>query len=144
MWPRQIPLQITVFAERLRNAWNTSQRLLNKNSSTWWYVLKKSWRYFSKTSRRCLEDVLARCLEDVLARCLEGAFTTSLVLIKTSWRRLLKTKKKDVFNTSLRRLHQDECLLGLSFFKVTNLIPKFFCFFLKRTSLCRLSLSIFF
>ena len=124
------------------DAWNTSQRLLNKNSSTWWYVLKTSWRFLFKTSQRCVEDVLARCLEDVLTRCLEGAFTTSLVLIKTSWRRLLKTKTKDVFNTSLRRLHQDECLLGLPFLKVTNLIPKFFCFFLKRTSSCRLFLSI--
>ena len=32
--------------------------------------------------------------------------------MKTSWKRLLKTKTKDVFKTSSRRRHQDECLLG--------------------------------
>ena len=34
-----------------------------------------------------------------------------------SWRRLLKTKTKDVFKTSSRRLHQDECLLGCFLFE---------------------------
>ena len=29
-----------------------------------------------------------------------------------SWRRILKTKTKDVFKASSRRFHQDECLLG--------------------------------
>ena len=40
------------------------------------------------------------------------AKTNILLLIKTSWRRLLKTRTKDVFRTSWRRLHQDQCLLG--------------------------------
>ena len=63
---------------------NTSQRLVNKNSLTWWYVFKTSWR--------CLQDVFARRLEDVL---------------KTSWRRLedvLKTFLQDVLKTSWKRL----------------------------------------
>ena len=115
---------------------NTSQRLVNKNSLTWWYFFKTSWR--------CLQDIFARRLEDILKtswrRCgktswrrLEGVWTRRIywfwprlpedafwrrminknifVFIKTSWRRL-----EDVFwrrrrNTSLRRL-QDECLLG--------------------------------
>ena len=43
-------------------------------------------------------------------------------VLKTSWRLLSKTKTKDVFKTSSRRLHQDECLLG-NIFK-----PKIFKF----------------
>ena len=99
-----------------------SQRLVNKNSLTWWYVLKISLLdvlkiYLSylqnvlKTSWRCLEDifqdVLARRLEDVLkkfwrrlqnvlkmsSRCLGDVFARSLEdVLKTSWRRL-----QDVF-----------------------------------------------
>ena len=63
---------------------NASQRRVNKNSLTWWYVLKTSWR--------CLEDVFARRLEDVLK-------TSWRHLGKTSWRRL-----EDVLKTSWRRL----------------------------------------
>ena len=73
-----------VFAVHLTNMLNTSQRLVNKNSLTWWYVFKTSWR--------CLQDVFARRLEDVL---------------KTSWRRLedvLKTFLQDVLKTSWKRL----------------------------------------
>ena len=98
----------------VRNVLNASQRPVNKNSLTWWYVLKTSWR--------CLEDVFARLLEDVLKtswrrmnktnilvliktswRRLEDIFwrrmtkTNTSVLIKTSWRRPLKTNTKDVF-----------------------------------------------
>ena len=74
---------------------NTSRRLVNKNSLTWWYVFKTSWR--------CLQDVFARRLEDVLKtswRCLED-------VLKTSWRRLedvLKTFLQDVLKTSWKRL----------------------------------------
>ena len=79
---------------------NTSQRLVNKNSLTWWYVFKTSWR--------CLQDVFARRLEDVLKtswRCLEE-------VLKTSWRRLedvfwRRMINKNIFvfiNTSWRRL----------------------------------------
>ena len=61
---------------------NTSRRLIDKNSLTWWYVLKTSWRYLSKTSWRRLEDVLNTSWQDVLKmswRCLQN-------VLKTSWR----------------------------------------------------------
>ena len=86
--PRLILLQTTVFAVRLTNMLNTSQRLVNKNSLTWWFVFKTSWR--------CLQDVFARRLEDVLKtfwRRLEH-------VLNTSWRRLenvLKTSSEDVW-----------------------------------------------
>ena len=98
-----------------------SQRLVNKNSLTWWYVLKISLLdvlkiYLSylqnvlKTSWRCLEDifqdVLARRLEDVLkkfwrrlqnvlkmsSRCLGDVFARSLEdVFKMPWRLMAKT-----------------------------------------------------
>ena len=56
-------------------------------------VLKTSFkRHLGKMSWRYLEDVFTRCLEDVLKtfwRCMTK--TNILVLIKTSWIRLLKT-----------------------------------------------------
>ena len=67
---------------------NASQRRVNKNSLTWWYVLKTSWRYLCKTSWKCLEERRRK---------------TNI---------FLKTKTKDVFKTSSIRLHQDECLPG--------------------------------
>ena len=73
---------------------NTSQRRVNKNTLTWWYVFKTSWR--------CLQDVFARRLEDVLKtswRCLEDVLKTSCVL-KMCWRRLenvLKTYGQDEY-----------------------------------------------
>ena len=83
---------------------NASQRRVNKNSSTWWYVLKTSWRYLCKTSWRRLEDVLKTFLQDVLKTSWRRiAKTNILVLTKTSSRRLLKTKAKDVFKTSSSR-----------------------------------------
>ena len=112
-----------VFARRLEDVLKTSSRCLAKTS---WRclkdVLKKSWK--------CLEDVLARRLENVLKvvfktswsrriywfwlRRLERLMTEAnlFVLMKTSWKRFLKTKTKDVFKTSSRRLHEDEYLLG--------------------------------
>ena len=138
-----------IFAkERLRNVLNASQRRVNKNSSTWWYVLKTPWRYLCKTSWRRLEDVLRtflktswRLFEDVIKiswRRLEDVLKTYgqdeymgldqyvlksssedvrhkgniSVLIKTSWRRLQDDFWRRRRRTSLRRLHQDECLLG--------------------------------
>ena len=99
---------------------NASQRRVNKNSLTWWYVLKTSWRYLCKTSWKCLEDVLKtpwrrfkdvlktswRRLEDIWPRQIYWSWPRRLedvfwrrkakanifVLIKTSWRRL-----EDVF-----------------------------------------------
>ena len=125
VWPRWILLQTTVFWVRLTNVFNTSQRLANKNSFTWWYVIrlqnvlkmssrricKTSWRPFEdvfktswqdvlKTSWRGLENVLKtswRRLEDVLAKSLED-------ILKTSWRRMDKTNILALTKTSLRRL----------------------------------------
>ena len=71
---------------------NVSQRRVNKNSLTWWYVLKTSWRYLCKTSWRRLEDVLKtswRRLEDVL---------------KTSWRRLEDIWPRRIYWSWPRRL----------------------------------------
>ena len=90
---------------------NTSQRLVNKNSLTWWYVFKTSWR--------CLQDVFARRLEDVLKtswRRLENVLKTSWrgiedvfarrleVVLKTSWRRMEKTNILVLTKTSWTRL----------------------------------------
>ena len=74
--PRHIPLKIIVFGkECFRNVLNASQRRVNKNSLTSWYVLKRSWRYLCKTSWKCCEDVLKtffktswRRFEDAFAR----------------------------------------------------------------------------
>ena len=168
MFLGHVPLQITACRkECLRNMLNASERRVNRNSLTWWYVLKTSWRYSCKTSWRCLEDVFktswrgledvlktfwrgladvlkmpwrrlqnvlktsSRCLEDVFARRLEDVWPRRIywswpsrledvcwrhkakanifVLIKTSWRRFLKTKTKSSW-----RLHQDKCFLGFS------------------------------
>ena len=113
---RHIPLQITVFGrKRLRNVLNASQRRVNKNSLTWWYILKTSRRYLCKTSWRCFEDVFKTSwtrLENVLKRSWRRmAKRNILVLIKTSseevrlrrtnlswWRRL-----EDVLKTSSSR-----------------------------------------
>ena len=101
-------LTITVFGkECLRNVLNTSRRRVNKNSLTWWYVLKTSWRYLCKTSWRSLEDVLKtfwRRLEAVLKTSWRRFRETSL---KTFWRRLedvLKVLWQDVLKSSWRRL----------------------------------------
>ena len=91
--------------------------------ASWRHLCKTSWRSLEvvlMTSWRCHEDVLKtswRCLEDVFTRRLEDILkmfwrhmtkTNILVLIKTSWRRLLKTYKyseyvrldQDVLKTS--------------------------------------------
>ena len=97
--------------------------------------MKTSWRYFCKRSWRRLENALKTFLQDVLKtyshdkytgldqdvlkkswRRLRRSITKAniFVLIKTSWWRLLKTKTKDVFKTSSKRLHQEECLVGIN------------------------------
>ena len=79
------------------------------------------------------EDVSARRLEDVLKTYGQDKYIgLGQDALKTSWKRLLKTyelgeyiclyqdvlktssedEDKDVFKTSSRRLHEDECLLG--------------------------------
>ena len=93
VWPRWILLYTTVFAVRLANMLNTSQRLVDKNSWTWWYVFKTSWR--------CLQDVFARRLEDVLKtswRCLEDALKTyGQDEYIGLYQDVLKTSSKDVW-----------------------------------------------
>ena len=97
---------------------NVSQRRVNKNSLTWWYVLKTSWRYLCKTSWRCIEDVFKtswrlledilktffktswRRFEDVLARHLEDVLKTSWRCLKMSWRRRLKRMFSGYFTIS--------------------------------------------
>ena len=75
-------------------------------------VLKMSWRHLEdvfKTSWRRLEDIWPRRIYWSWPRRLEDVFwrrkakANIFVLIKTSWRRLLKTKTKDVFKTSSSR-----------------------------------------
>ena len=115
MWPRWILLQTMVFAVRLTNILNTSQRLINKNSLTWWLRLQNvlkmpsrricetSWRRLGKTSWRCLEDALktsSKRLEDVIKMYLQD-------VLKTFWTRLedvLARRLEDVLKTSRRRL----------------------------------------
>ena len=97
VWPRWILLQTTVFEVRLTNMLNISQRLVTKNSLTWWYVFKTSWR--------CLQDIFVRRLEDVLRR-LEDVLKTSWKrlenVLKTSWRRMDKTNILVLTKTSWR------------------------------------------
>ena len=79
---------------------NNSPRFVNKNSLTWWYVLKTSWRYFCKKSWRCLGDDLNMSSEDVLNTFLQDVF-------KTFWRRLkdvFARRLENVLKTSWKRL----------------------------------------
>ena len=69
-----------------------------------WNVLKTTWRRMAKTkywpwSRR-FENLFKRSSEDVWLRRV-------FVLIKMSWRHLLKNKTKDIFKTCSRRLYHD-------------------------------------
>ena len=73
-------------------------------------VLKKAWTRMTKTNIVVLIKMSRKRLEHVFWRSMSKA--NIFVLMKTFWRRLLKSKTKDVFKTSSRRLHQDECLLG--------------------------------
>ena len=92
-----------IFATRLEDFFKTSWRRLED-------VLKTLLQDVMKTSWKRLEDVLARRLENVLKTSSEDV---RLRRTYSSWsRRLLKAKTKDLFKTSSRRLHQDECLLG--------------------------------
>ena len=58
-----------------------------------------------KTSAKCLEDVLARRLADVLKTHRQDEYTGYD-------QDVLKTSSEDEDERRLRRLHQDECLLG--------------------------------
>ena len=93
--------------------------------TSWRYLCKRSWRRLEDVLKTFLQDVLKtswRCLEDVFARRLEDVFwrrkaKANIFVLKTSWRRLLKTKTKDVFKTSSRLLRQDECLVWITVLK---------------------------
>ena len=80
-------------------------------------VLKMSWRRFQnilKTFWRCLEDVLKtswRRLEGVWPRRICWSWWRRLQDV--FWRRMSKANIFVLIKTSWRRLHQDECLLGL-------------------------------
>ena len=65
---------------------NDSQRRVNKNSLTWWYILKTSWRYLCKTSWRCLEDVFQEVLKTFWRR-LEDVLKRSWRLLEDVWPR---------------------------------------------------------
>ena len=71
---------------------NASQRLVNKNTLTWWYVFKTSWR--------CLQDVFARRLEDVLKR----SWKRLEDVLKTSWKRLEDVWTRRIYWSWPRRL----------------------------------------
>ena len=128
MWPRQIlelGKQFNLMI-RLQNILKASlQDLLKISWKRLENVLKTSWRRFC----RRLEDVLKTSWQDVLQMSWRR-------FRKTSWRRLLKTNDygeyirldQDIFKTSSedeetssRRLHQDECLLGNYFYKTLHL-----------------------
>ena len=99
----------------LKMSWRRLQNVLKTFLQD---VLKTSWKCLSNTSWRCLEDVLKTYDQDEYIGLGQDVLKTPsedvcVRWIYSSWsRRLLKTKTKDVFKTSSRRLHQGECLLG--------------------------------
>ena len=66
-------------------------------------VLKTSWKRLEDDLKTYDQDEYVRLDEDVFVFWRRMSKANILVLIKTSWRRLLKTKTKDVFKTSLSR-----------------------------------------
>ena len=114
----------------LKTPWRCLEDVFQGILKTFWRrlqnVLKMSWRRFWKTSWRRLEaswkrlegvlktygqDEYIGVDQDVLKTCwrrFEGVFwrrkaKASIFVLKTSWRRLLKTKTKEVFKTSSSR-----------------------------------------
>ena len=73
-------------------------------------ILKTPWRYLKDVFARYLKTSWRR-LEKVL-KTSWGRMTKTNILIKTSWRRLLKAKTKDILKTSWRHFRQGKCLLG--------------------------------
>ena len=130
VWPRQIL--------ELGKQFNLMIRLQNILKASLQDVLKMSWRRFCKTSWRRLENVLKTSWQDVLKtswKRLEDVLKTysqdeyiglDQDVLKTSsedmrlkrtysswWRRLHNVFWRWRRKTSSRRLHQDECLLGI-------------------------------
>ena len=97
-----------IFARRLKDVSKTPWKRFSKTS---WRcledALKTSWKHFENVLARRLEDVLKmswKRLEDVLKTYDEdGYIGLDQEVLKTSWRRFLKTKTKDVFKTSPSR-----------------------------------------
>ena len=87
-----------VLPPRNQNFASTSKNLLKNRNRTFPAVLYFTWK--PETAYNTLWMIAGECIrldQDIL---------------KTSWRFPLKTKTKDVFKSSSRRLHQDRCLLG--------------------------------
>ena len=101
--------------KRIEYVSKMSWRRVNKNSLTWWYILRTSWRYLEDALTRRFEDVLKtywRRIEDLWLRRIYSSWSRRLedvlwrrvtkgnifVLIKSSWRRL-----EDVFWTQRRK-----------------------------------------
>ena len=87
---------------RLENVLKTSWRWLE---DVFQDVLKMSWRSFCKKSWRRLENVLKTYGQNGYIALDQDVLKTSSEDVKlrrtySSWRRLLKTKTKDVFKTS--------------------------------------------
>ena len=84
-------------------------------------ALKRSWRRFEdvlKTSWKRLEDVLKTYSQDEYIGLDQDVLKTSSEDVRlrrtySSWRRLEDVFWRRRWKTSSRRLHQDECLLGL-------------------------------
>ena len=149
------PTQVFSFSLFIQDVFKTSLRRLED-------VLKTFLQDFLKTSSKCLEDVMARRLEYVLKtswKRLEDVLKTYgqdeyigldqdvfwrrmtkvniFVLIKTSWRGLQDVFWRRRWNTSSRRLHQDECLLGSVFLCLFKIYFPWFsirCTFSKKCS----------
>ena len=99
----------------LKTSWRFLEDVFQDVLKTFWRgpqkILKMCCRRFSKTSWRRLENVLKiigktswKRLEDVLKKYSQDEYNVlDQDNLKTSWRRLLKTKTKDVFKTSSSR-----------------------------------------
>ena len=119
---------------------NFSKRSLQEVMKTYWRrledVLKTLLQKILKTSWIRFEDVLTRGLEDIsktswhVLKTYDQDNYVSLDqdVLKTSWRRLLTTKKKDLFKASSRHVNQAEGLLGCMFSYVI-FVSLFCCFY---------------
>ena len=117
----------------------TPGRLANKNSLTWWYVLKTSWRFLKdifarrlenvlKTSSRRLEDVLKMFLQDVLKMSRRRLEDVSLRWIYWSWsRRLQDASLRRMFaeKRTLKNLRKTSTCLS-KYLKITATVKKIF------------------
>ena len=133
----------TSFEDFLKTFWRcledvlkTSRRVLARRD-----VMKTSWKRLEDVLKTYDQDDYIGLDQDVLKtswRCLLKTYELGEYIrldqdvLKTSWGRLLKTKPKDVFKTSSRHLHRDECLLDQYF----DQINKFLIMFLWIFSVC--------